>query len=75
VVYVRCKIYFYLEDDSIQVIEPKVQNSGIPQGMSKTSLKERSNVTRVPGGVLSENLVGGVRRTPSNPYPISDQDM
>jgi len=28
----RCKIYFYLEDDSIQVIEPKVQNSGIPQG-------------------------------------------
>lgn len=29
----RCKIYFYLEDDSIQVIEPKVENSGIPQGM------------------------------------------
>lgn len=28
----RCKIYFYLEDDSIQVIEPKVNNSGIPQG-------------------------------------------
>lgn len=28
----RCKIYFYLEDDSIQVIEPKVENSGIPQG-------------------------------------------
>lgn len=30
----RCKIYFYLEDDSIQVIEPKVENSGIPQGMN-----------------------------------------
>lgn len=29
---IRCKIYFYLEDDSIQVIEPKVENSGIPQG-------------------------------------------
>ena len=29
----RCKIYFYLEDDSIQVIEPKVNNSGIPQGL------------------------------------------
>lgn len=28
----RCKIYFYLEDDSIQVNEPKVCNSGIPQG-------------------------------------------
>lgn len=28
----KCKIYFYLEDDSIQVIERKVENSGIPQG-------------------------------------------
>ncbi|XP_063967600.1 EF-hand domain-containing family member C2-like [Lytechinus pictus] len=28
----KCKIYFYLEDDSIQVIEPLVENSGIPQG-------------------------------------------
>jgi len=28
----KCKIYFYLEDDSLQVIEPKVENSGIPQG-------------------------------------------
>lgn len=28
----KCKIYFYLEDDSIQVIEPRVENSGIPQG-------------------------------------------
>jgi len=28
----KCKIYFYLEDDSVQVIEPQVKNSGIPQG-------------------------------------------
>ena len=28
----NCKIYFYLEDDSIQVIEPRMKNSGIPQG-------------------------------------------
>ncbi|PIK58530.1 putative EF-hand domain-containing family member C2 [Apostichopus japonicus] len=28
----KCKIYFYLEDDSIQVNEPQVNNSGIPQG-------------------------------------------
>ncbi|KAJ8030955.1 EF-hand domain-containing family member C2 [Holothuria leucospilota] len=27
-----CKIYFYLEDDSIQVNEPQINNSGIPQG-------------------------------------------
>lgn len=28
----NCKIYFYLEDDSIQVIEPRAKNSGVPQG-------------------------------------------
>ena len=30
----HCKIYFYLEDDSIQVTEPRLKNSGIPQGLS-----------------------------------------
>ncbi|XP_075706870.1 EF-hand domain-containing family member C2 isoform X2 [Rhinoderma darwinii] len=28
----QCKIYFYLEDDTIQVVEPQMKNSGIPQG-------------------------------------------
>lgn len=28
-----CKIYFYLEDDSVQVIEPRAKNAGIPQGL------------------------------------------
>jgi hypothetical protein len=28
----KCIIQFYLEDDSIQILEPKVENSGIPQG-------------------------------------------
>ncbi|XP_070694381.1 EF-hand domain-containing family member C2 [Pempheris klunzingeri] len=28
----ECKIYFYLEDDTIQVVEPEYKNSGIPQG-------------------------------------------
>lgn len=28
----ECKIYFYLEDDSIQVVELKKKNSGINQG-------------------------------------------
>jgi Ca2+-binding EF-hand superfamily protein len=28
----RCTIYFYLEDDTIQVNEPQQVNSGIPQG-------------------------------------------
>ena len=29
----NCKIYFYLEDDSIQVIEQRAKNAGIPQGL------------------------------------------
>lgn len=28
----KCKLYFYLEDGTIKVVEPKVENSGIPQG-------------------------------------------
>ena len=28
----KCIILFYLEDDTIQVNEPQVENSGIPQG-------------------------------------------
>ena len=27
-------IYYYLEDDSISVVEPHVENSGMPQGRS-----------------------------------------
>lgn len=29
----KCIIYYYLEDDSIHVAEPKQENSGIPQGV------------------------------------------
>ena len=26
-------IYYYLEDDTLHIMEPKVENSGIPQGV------------------------------------------
>ena len=29
----KVKVYFYLEDDSVQVNEPQIENSGIPQGI------------------------------------------
>ena len=29
----KCVVLYYLEDDSMQVSEPKVENSGIPQGV------------------------------------------
>lgn len=28
----KCHLLFYLEDDSIQILEPTFSNSGIPQG-------------------------------------------
>uniref|UniRef100_A0A665UA69 DM10 domain-containing protein n=1 Tax=Echeneis naucrates TaxID=173247 RepID=A0A665UA69_ECHNA len=28
----KCNIYFFLEDDTVQVVEPAYKNSGIPQG-------------------------------------------
>ena len=28
----RCIILYYLEDDTVQVNEPRVENAGIPQG-------------------------------------------
>lgn len=29
----KCIIYFYLDDDTFHIIEPRVENSGIPQGI------------------------------------------
>ncbi len=29
----KCIIYFYLNDGTIYVTEPKIENSGIPQGV------------------------------------------
>ena len=29
----KCIIYYYLDDDTIHIFEPKVENSGIPQGI------------------------------------------
>jgi hypothetical protein len=29
----KCQIYYYLDDDTLYITEPKVENSGIPQGV------------------------------------------
>lgn len=29
----KCIIYYYLDDDTIHIIEPRIENSGIPQGV------------------------------------------
>lgn len=41
----HCTIYFYLEDGTMQIIEPKSENSGIPQG----SLVKRHRFPKADG--------------------------
>ncbi|ALC41366.1 Efhc1.2 [Drosophila busckii] len=40
----KVKIYFYLEDGTMQITEPKVENSGIPQGC----LVHRQRIPKAP---------------------------
>nr|VZI51288.1 unnamed protein product [Spirometra erinaceieuropaei] len=40
----QCKVLFYLEDDGIQVIEPRIRNSGLPQG----TLVKRHRIAKPP---------------------------
>ena len=47
----NCVLYYYLEDDSMHVSEPKVENSGIPQGERKgTVFLKRHRVPKKEGG-------------------------
>jgi len=47
----NCVMYYYLEDDSMHVSEPKVENSGIPQGERKgTVFLKRHRVPKPEGG-------------------------
>ena len=29
----KCIIYYYLDDDTLHIIEPRIENSGVPQGV------------------------------------------
>jgi hypothetical protein len=47
----NCVLYYYLEDDSMHLSEPKVENSGIPQGERKgTVFLKRHRVPKEGGG-------------------------
>ena len=50
----KCIIYYYLEDDSIHVAEPKQENSGIPQGVF---LKRQQQVAGELAAMLAEQLL------------------
>lgn len=46
----NCVLYYYLEDDSMHISEPKVENSGIPQGERKgTVFLKRHRVPKPDG--------------------------
>lgn len=50
----NCTLYYYLEDDSMHISEPKVENSGIPQGERKgTIFLKRHRVAKPEGGFYS----------------------
>lgn len=42
----KCVILYYLDDDTLHIIEPKVENSGIPQGI----FLKRHKVPKAPEG-------------------------
>jgi len=50
------KVYFYLEDDSIQLVEPRLKNSGLNQG-TRTATNSRN----VAGIVDANRIVFGKR--------------
>ena len=41
----KCVLYYYLEDDSMHVSEPKVENSGIPQARQRPALRAHRRET------------------------------
>lgn len=50
----RCTIYFYLSDDTIHVNEPRVENSGLPQGV----FIKRQKIPKKLGSITGPGHVG-----------------
>jgi len=68
----KCVIYFYLEDGSLHIAEPRIENSGIPQGV----FVKRHRVPKADGTVLGlEDLyVGAELSLYSRVFRIVDAD-
>ena len=47
-------VYYFLEDKSIMIIEPKGENSGVPQGafLKRQMVLKGDNMTSTRGGVF-----------------------
>ena len=64
----RCELYYYTEDGTIEVIECKQENSGMPQG----SVLRRRKVQKKEGGYLAidDFKIGGVVEIYSRGYSV-----
>jgi len=72
-----CVLYYYLEDDSMHVSEPKVENSGIPQGERKgTVFLKRHRVPKAEGGfyAVADLNVGNTIDLYGRVFLITDVD-
>lgn len=68
----KCVLYYYLEDDTIHVAEPKVENSGIPQG----SLIKRHRIPKDDNTLLglTDLIVGNEICVYGRYFYITDAD-
>jgi len=73
----RCVLYYYLEDDSMHVSEPKIENSGIPQGERKgTVFLKRHRVPKPDGGFygVADLAVGHTVDLYGRVFQLTDAD-
>jgi len=73
----NCVLYYYLEDDSMHVSEPKVENSGIPQGERKgTVFLKRHRVPKPDGGFygVADINVGTTIELYGRVFQVTDAD-
>ncbi len=65
-------LYYYLEDDSMHIAEPKQDNSGIPQGI----FVKRHKLTKDDGGFFTplDFAVGGETTVYGRTYYLLDAD-
>jgi hypothetical protein len=55
----QCTLMFYLEDDSVEVLEPRIENSGMPQGafVKRHRMKKRDGSAYTPSDFMVEKEV------------------
>ena len=73
----NCTLYYYLEDDSMHISEPKVENSGIPQGERKgTVFLKRHRVPKADGSyyTATDLAVGAELDLYGRVFKLTDAD-